>query len=192
MPLRNPYVTRIVTLRTRLSPEDCFRRLKPLTLPWLSILLVFPWAFSKLPLMGWVWPTGFAVRKLTVSLNISTMMQPEAKAQFVVAHDGTRMRVRLGIRRWVTISTWIGLAYLIIVGEGLTLLLCQFQPNPRCYSSFAYAWPIALPVVLEILAWWGAQRVVPDESASLVSFLKQTLEAEEVPELALGWRNQAR
>lgn len=182
-PSKNPYVTRFVTLRTRLSPEDCFLRLKPLTLPWLSIFLVFPWAFSKLPLMGWVWPTGFAVRKLTVSFNISTMMQPEAKAEFVVAHDGTRMRVRLGIRRWVTISSWIGLAYLIIVGEGLTLFICHFQPNPRCDSPFAYAWPIAFPVVLEILAWWGAQRVVPDESVFLVNFLKQTLEAEEIPEI---------
>lgn len=181
MPLKNPYVTRFVTLRTRLSPEDCFRRLKPLTLPWLSILLVFPWAFSKLPLMGWVWPTGFAVRKLT--LNTSTMMQPEAKAEFVVAHDGTRMRVRLGIRRWVTISTWIILANMIIVGEGLTLFICRFQPNPRCHSPFAYVWLIAFPVGLEIVGWWGAQRVVPEESAFLINFLKQTLEAEEIPEI---------
>lgn len=57
--------------------------------------------------MGWVYPTGFAVRKRTVSVNTSSM-QPEAKAQFVVAPDGTRMRVRLGPRRWVVISGYIG------------------------------------------------------------------------------------
>ena len=89
MRARCPSETRLVRLRTRLSPEDCFRRLKTLTLPWLSILLVFPWAFSKLPLMGWVRPTGFAVRKLTVSVNISTMMQPEAKAQLSSAAFST-------------------------------------------------------------------------------------------------------
>src|SRR5258708_36040876 len=119
MSLGNPYAPRFVTLRSRLSPEECFRRLQPLTLPWLSIVLVVPWAFSKLPVMGWVWPRGFAVRKLTVSFNVTTPMQPEARAQFVVASDGTRMRVRLGVRRWVAIWIWIDFAFLIIFLEGL-------------------------------------------------------------------------
>jgi hypothetical protein len=107
--LPKPYSPKFLTLRTHLNSEECYRRLKPLTLPWLQSMLIIPWAFSKLPLMGWVYPTGFAVRKLTVSVNISTMMQPEAKAQFVIGPDGTRMRVRLGVRRWIAISSWIGL-----------------------------------------------------------------------------------
>ena len=90
-PFTNPYVAKFLTLRTRLSLEECCRRLQPLTLPWLSIMLVIPWAFSRLPLMGWVDPTGFAVRKRTVSRNVSLSMQPEAKTQFTVAPDGTRM-----------------------------------------------------------------------------------------------------
>lgn len=181
MSSRNPYLPRFVTLRTGLSPEECFHRLQPLTLPWLSIVLVIPWAFSKLPVMGWVWPTGFAVRKLTVSLNVSTMMQPEARAQFVVAPDGTRMRVRLGVRRWIAISSWIGLAAMIIFLEGLTFLLCRFQPNPRCNGPLTFIWPLVIPVTLGLLAWLGAKQVVRDESAFLVNFLKQTLEAEEIP-----------
>ena len=179
----NPYAPRFVTLRTRLSPEECFRRLQPLTLPGLSLVLVIPWALSKLPVMGWVRPTGFAVRKLTVSLNVSTMMQPEARAQFVVAPDGTRMRVRLGVRRWIAISSWIGLAYMIAFLEGFTFLLCRFQPNPRCNGPFTFIWPLVIPVTLELLAWLGAKQVIRDESAFLVNFLEQTLEAEEIPQI---------
>jgi hypothetical protein len=182
MSLRNPYVPTFVTLRTRLSPEECCRRLQPLTLPWISLVLVIPWAFSKLPVMGWVRSTGFAVRKVTVSPSISTMMQPEARAQFVVAPDGTRMRVRLGVRRWIAISSWIGLAYMIIFLEGFIFLLCRFQPNPRCDGPFTFLWPLVIPVTLELLAWLGAKQVVRDESAFLVHFLEQTLEAEEILE----------
>lgn len=180
---RNPYVPRFVTLRTRLSPQECFRRLQPLTLPWLSIVLVIPWAFSKLPVMGWVWPTGFALRKLTVSLKVSTILQPEAKAQFVVAPDGTHMRVRLGVRQWITISNWIGLACMIVFLQGFTFLLCRFQPNPSCNAPLAFVWPVVIPLTLELVAWLGARQVVRDESAFLVNFLKQTLEAEEIPEI---------
>ena len=186
MPALSPYTPRFVTLRTRLSPGECYRRLRPVTLPWIQIMLIIPWAFSKLPLMGWVYPSGFAVRKLTVSFKVATMMQPEAKAQFIAVPDGTLMRVRLGIRRWIAMLSWIGLVYVIIFAEGLAFLLCRLQPNPRCNVPLAFVWPIALPVAIELLAWWSAKPVVRDESAFLINFLKQTLEAEEVPATDTG------
>lgn len=180
MSLLNPYAPKFVTLRTRLSPEECFRRLQPVTLPWLSIQLVIPWVTSKLPLMGWVYPTGFAVRKRTVSMIISSL-QPEAKAQFVAAPDGTCMRVRLGPRRWITVSGWIGLAFMVLFVEGL-MLLCRYQGNPRCREPLVFALPLVVPALLSVLQLWG-WRLIRDETVFLVDFLKQTLEAEEVPEI---------
>jgi hypothetical protein len=59
----NPFAARFLTLRTRLSPEECSRRLQEVTLPWFSTILIIPFVTSTLPLIGWVYPTGFAVRK---------------------------------------------------------------------------------------------------------------------------------
>jgi hypothetical protein len=179
-PFTNPYVAKFLTLRTRLSPEECCRRLQLLTLPWMSIMLVIPWAFSRLPLMGWVDPTGFAVRKRTVSRNVSFSMQPEAKTQFTVAPDGTRMRVRLGVRRWVMILNSVGTIYVALYLVGF-MLLFRFLGYPRFRGRLVVV-PLLFFALLEAFAWWD-WKWFREEEAFLITFLKQTLEAEEVPEL---------
>jgi hypothetical protein len=171
-----------VTLRTRLSPEECFHRLQPLTLPWISTLFIIPWAFSKLPVMGWVWPTGFALRKITIDpLQQLNGLQPEAKAQFVLAPEGgTQMRVRLGVRTWITVFGWVAIVYVVLFGEVLNLL-CRWTGNQRCKEPSAFLWPLVLPVLFVIFQMWP-WRQVRIEKTFLVNFLKQTLQAEEVPE----------
>jgi hypothetical protein len=140
------------------------------------MILVIPWVTSKLPLTGWVYPTGFAVRK-TPRYGPGGL-QPEAKASFVVASDGTRLIVRLGPRRWVTVAGVMELAYLVLFLEGL-ILLCRYQGNPRCSGPSALAMPFVLPAMLAGFLLCGVRRF-RDEAASLVTVLKQTLEAEEV------------
>ena len=178
-----------VTLRTRLSPEECVRRLQPLTLPWISILLVIPWAFSKLPVMGWVWPTGFALRKITIDpMKQLNGLQPEAKAQFVIAPDGcTEMRVRLGVRRWITVFGWVGMVYIVLFCEVLNLL-CRWTDGSKCKGPTTFLWPFVLPLLLLMFQIWPS-RQERIEKTFLVNFLKQTLQAEEVPESAGGLRS---
>ena len=89
--LLNPFDAKFVTLRTRLSSQECFGRLQEATEPWISSMLVIPFITSRRPLWGWVYPAWFAVRKRVVADH----MQPEARANFVVVPDGTRMTVRL-------------------------------------------------------------------------------------------------
>ena len=175
-----------VTLRTRLSSEECFRRLQPLTLPWMSIMLIIPWAFSKLPVMGWVWPTGFALRKITIDpLKQLSGLQPEVKAQFVVLpNGGTQMHVRLGARRWITVFGWMGIVYIVLFGEALTFL-CRSTGNLRYNGPWTFLWPLVLPALVLVVQIWP-WRQVRVEKEFLVNFLKQTLEAEELPEHMIG------
>jgi hypothetical protein len=91
------------------------------------------------------------VRKLTVSVNISTMMQAEAKAEFVIGHDGTRMRVRLGLPP-LDRHLELDLVYIFIFGEGLTFLSCWLRTNPRCDAPLAFLWHLALSLAIELLA----------------------------------------
>ena len=172
--------TRFVTLRTRLSPQECYRRLQPVTLPWLPYMLVIPWLTSKLPLMGWVDPAGFAVRK-RMEFFKSSSMQPEAKAQFVAAPDGTLMRVRVGPRRWIIIVSWVGLPFIVLYMEAL-MMLCRYQGNPRCSGPFVYVLPFVLASVFLLFQAWG-WAAVRGEAEFLVAFLKQILEAEEAQEI---------
>ncbi len=76
----DPFAARFITLHARLSPEECTRRLQKVTLPWISSLLVYPLVWSTLPLLGWVFATGFVVRKRAVP---ATGLQPEAKVGLV-------------------------------------------------------------------------------------------------------------
>jgi len=172
--LLNPFASKFVTLRTRLSPQECFARLQGATEPWISSVLVIPLITSRRPLWGWVDPAWFAVRKRVLARK---GMQPEARARFSVSPGGTRMTVRLGFPRWIAILDALGFAYiaLYLVGMGF---LCRFMKLQHCDRMFVFA--IAFPLFLAV-----AQVLFPrrfrDESEFLLAFLKETLEAEEVP-----------
>jgi ABC-type sugar transport system permease subunit len=174
---------KFLTLRTRLSPQECFCRLQRSTLPWSSAILVIPLVTSTLPLIGWVYSTGFAVRKRALHSN---GMQPEAKASFVAVSDGTHMTVRLGTRRWVTVLNFCSLTFMMLMGGGIALL-CRLQGETRCTGPSVFAMPFVIPSSLACILLF-ARWLARDEAAFLVAFLKQTLEAEEVPETAHGAR----
>jgi hypothetical protein len=179
----NPFAkATFVTLRTRLSPQECQRRLRAVTLPWPSVILGISWVSSALPLMGWVYPTGFAVRKRFLMID---GMQPEAKARFEQAADGTRMTVRLGTRRWVMILCFYGLGLAMVYAGGLQLLLGG--STRRAYVGAVVA--VALYSTLMVLLLVN-QRKGRDQAAFLVAFLKQALEAEEVPSRDSGGRTR--
>jgi hypothetical protein len=178
----NPFATaKLVGLRARLSPAECQRRLEAVTLPWTSLMLVAPFVKSSLPLMGWVYPTGFAVRKRFLRYN---RLQPEAKAQFVATPDGTRMTVRLGTRRWVTILCFYGLGFAMLFGAGVQFL----SPNKsRAFLGALVEIAFFLALGLWLLA---TQRKSQDQVQFLLDFLKQALEAEEIPSENLGHPTQ--
>jgi hypothetical protein len=177
-PLLNPFSATFVTLRTRLSSQECFGRLREATEPWISRILVIPFLTSRRPLWGWVYPAWFAVRRRVPG----DFMQPEARANFVAAPDGTRMAVRLGYPRWLAILDVFNLAYiaLYLVGMGF---LCRHMKLQHCDRMFLFA--IAFPLFLAIAPLLFPRRFRED-SESLLAFLKQTLEAEEVPPRSLA------
>jgi hypothetical protein len=172
--LLNPFAGKFVTLRTRLSPQECFGRLQEATEPWISSILIIPYITSRRPLWGWVYPERFAVRKRTPS---SEGFKPEARARFVVAPDSTHMTVRLGFPRWLAILDVLDLAYLVLVFVGMGFL-CRYMKLQHCDRMFVFAigFPLFFAVVPLVF-----QRQFHDESEFLLAFLKQTLEAEELP-----------
>lgn len=142
-PLLNPFAAIFVTLRTRLSPQECFGRLREATEPWISSILVIPFITSRCPLWGWVYPAWFAVRKRIVGDHL----QPEARASFLVAPDGTRMNVRLGYPRWLAILHVLNLAYIVLFLVGMGFL-CRYMKLQHCDRMFVFA--IAFPLFLTV------------------------------------------
>ena len=82
------------------------------------------------PLIGAVSPYGFALRKKIFYKND---LQIEASARFEIAPDGTRMRVRLGARRWVLffMSLWLSIITVIMVSVPY---LCRTYPR-SCHGN---------------------------------------------------------
>ncbi len=177
-PLLNPFAATCVTLRTRLSSQECFGRLRDATEPWISSIFVIPFITSRRPLWGWVYAAWFAVRKRVPGNH----MQPEARANFVAAPDGTRMTVRLGYPRWIAILDVLNLAYIVLFLVGMGFL-CRYVKLQHCDRMFMFA--IAFPLFLAV-APLLSQRRFREESEFLLAFLKQTLEAEEVPPRSLA------
>ncbi len=178
----NPFGAKYRTLRTRLAPEECLRRLEPLIIPWTSRMAIL-WsagAFAGRPFIGVLSPHGFALRK---KIPYKNDLQTEASARFELAPDGTRMRVRLGARRWVVLllSFWLSVVTLIMM---LVPYLCRAYPR-SCHGSLpswaAYAVPLFALAIL-VLGRWLARN----DAEFLLAKLKEALAAEEVPEEAFG------
>ena len=130
------------------------------------------------PLIGAVSTDGFALRKKIFYKND---LQTEAFARFEIAPDGTRMRVRLGARRWVLffMSLWLSIITVIMVSVPY---LCREYPR-SCHGNpwFAPAVPIFAACILVLGRWLSR-----DDAEFLIARLKETLEAEDVPESAFG------
>lgn len=174
----NPFAVEYLTLRTRLAPEECCRRLEPLVMPWGSRMAIV-WPTKEMlgrPLKGAVSPAGFALRKKIFYKND---LQTEGSARFELAPDGTRMRVRLGARRWVLLfmSLWLSVITVIMVSVPY---LCHAYPR-SCHGDpwFTPAVPVLAACIL-VLGRWLSRH----DAEFLISFLKEKLQAEEVPETA--------
>lgn len=130
------------------------------------------------PLIGAVSAVGFAVRK---KIPYKNDRQTEASARFEIAPDGTRMRVRLGVRRWVLLfmSLWLSVITLIMFSVPY---LCRAYPH-SCHGdpSFAPVVPILAACILALGRWLSR-----NDADFLIAKLKETLAAEEVPEEAFG------
>ena len=167
-------------LRTRLTPEECSHRLEPLVIPWGSRMALV-WPTKELlgrPLVGMVSPAGFALRK---KLPYKNDLQTEASARFEIAPDGTRLRVRLGARSWVLYFMLLWLSVITII-MGAVPFLCQAYPR-SCHGNLppwaAFSIPVFAACILVLGRWLSR-----NEGEFLVSFLKEKLSAEEVPEAA--------
>ena len=173
------------TLRTRLAPEECSRRLEPLVIAWSSRMAIL-WSAQGAagrPLIGAVSPAGFALRK---KIPYKNDLQTEASARFELAPDGTRMRVRLGARRWVLLflSLWLSIITAIMISVPY---LCRAYPG-SCHGNLppwaAFGVPLFAACILVLGRWLSR-----DDAEFLISFLKGKLEAEEVPESAFPARS---
>jgi hypothetical protein len=128
------------------------------------------------PLIGAVTQYGFALRKKIFYKND---LQIEAAARFELAPDGTRMRVRLGTRRWVLLimTLWLSIITLVLAAVHY---LCHAYPL-SCHGSVppwaAPAVPIFAAFILVLGRWLSR-----DDAEFLIARLKETLAAEEVPE----------
>lgn len=172
----NPFAVEYRTLRTRLAPEECFRRLEPLVIPWGSRMAMV-WPSKEMlgrPLIGAVSSAGFELRRKIVYKND---LQTAASARFELAPDGTRMRVRLGARRWVLffMSLWFSVITVLMLSVPY---LCRAYPR-SCHGDpwFAPAVPIFAACILVLGRWLSR-----DDAEFLISFLKEKLNAEEMPE----------
>ena len=134
--------------------------------------------YRSRPLIGTVSPAGFALRKKIAYKND---LQTEASAHFDLAPDGTRMRVRLGARRWVVLfmSLWLSVITVIMLSVPY---LCRAYPK-SCHGNLppwaAYSIPLFAAGILVLGRWLSR-----NDAEFLISFLKEKLNAEEVPETA--------
>lgn len=148
----NPFAVEHRTLRTRLAPEECFRRLEPLVIPWGSRVPIL-WsaqATAGRPLIGAVSAAGFAVRK---KIPYKNDLQTEASARFELAPDGTRMRVRLGARSWVLFFMVLWFSVITVIMFSVPFL-CRSYPR-SCHGdpSFAPVVPIVAAIILVLGRW---------------------------------------
>jgi hypothetical protein len=175
----NPFAVEYRVLRTRLAPEECSRRLEPLVIPWSSRMAIL-WSaeYRGRPLIGAVSPAGFELRK---KLPYKNDLQTEAAARFELAPDGTRMRVRLGARSWVLLflSLWLSIITVVMISVPY---LCRAYPK-SCHGNLppgaAFGVPILAVCILALGRWLSR-----NDAEFLISFLKEKLQAEEVPEAA--------
>jgi hypothetical protein len=116
--------------------------------------------------------------------EVGDHLQPEARASFLVAPDGTRMNVRLGYPRWLAILHVLNLAYIVLFLVGMGFL-CRYMKLQHCDRMFVFA--IAFPLFLTVGPLLFPRRF-REQSEFLLAFLKQTLEAEEVPPRSLHVR----
>lgn len=130
------------------------------------------------PLIGLVSPAGFELRRKIVYKND---LQTAATARFELAPDGTRMRIRLGARRWVVLfmSLWLSVITVIMVSVPY---LCRANPK-SCHGNLppwvAYSTPIFAFCILALGRWLSR-----NDAEFLTALLKEKLQAEEVPEAA--------
>jgi hypothetical protein len=130
------------------------------------------------PLIGAVSPAGFELCRRIVYKND---LQTAATARFELAPDGTRMRIRLGARRWVLLflSLWLSVITAIMLSVPY---LCQKFPG-SCHGNLppwvAYSIPLFAFCILALGRWLSR-----NDGEFLISFLKEKLQAEETPESA--------
>ena len=91
--------------------------------------------------------------------------------------------MRVGFPRWIAILDVLGLAYIVLFLAGMGFL-CRYMKLQHCDRMFVFA--IAFPLFLTVAPLLFERRF-RDESEFLLSFLKQTLEAEEVPPSSPGY-----
>ena len=130
------------------------------------------------PLVGAVSPDGFALRK---KIPYKNDLQTEASARFEIAPDGTRMRVRLGARRWVLffMSLWLSILTVIMFSVPY---LCRTYPR-SCHGNpwGAPAVPVFAACILALGRWLSR-----NDAEFLIARLKETIAAEDVPEAFFG------
>ena len=166
-------------LRTQLNSEQCCERLQHQVGQWNWYLYPIP----EQPLRGVVSKTGFTLRKTTRYRND---FQPVASGKLASAPDGTRIEVRLATAPGGSFFTfWLGLwLFMLIVVVPFVIVRSFFRSVPLFIKATFLA--AVIPLCL-LLLWAFAQSLFDagrlrgsEESAFLLNFLRETLEAEDL------------
>jgi hypothetical protein len=181
----NPFSVQEAELRTRLSPEECVERLKPLLLPWYKRGTIsgpfFSVSLAKPDhLAGVASREGFRVR-LAVPEGLprggSNSFQTEAVGRFIPTPEGTRIPIRFGLIRWLALAYWPLVAVLSVICTAAGAWMGSI-------FGLAYAIVVATIMLLCVPAgtigvlWWG-RHLARGEADSLIALLCAALEARE-------------
>ena len=170
-------------LRTRLTPEACYERLRARTVSLLAPTTLFSRP-SRRPVYGSVSRQGFALTKYT--LLYRNDLRTEASGRFLLAPDGgTEIPVRLGMSRVpaVFMTFWFGFIAVFIAGA----IVAWLGGPVRAYGSPALLILFALAMAgLGVAFMAFARWLSRNEGPFLLRFLCELLEAEEIRTVQRG------